>query len=316
MPEAVENMLVLDYGTDEALDIIRSRADEIAAVMIEPIQSRRADFRPTEFIKQVRKITQDTGSLLIFDEVITGFRLDAGGAQAFYGVKADVGTYGKVIGGGMPIGVIAGKKEYMDALDGGFWQFGDNSVPEVGVTYFAGTFVRHPLALAAAKAVLLHLKERGDSIYKKLNGFTDKLVSEVNNHCIATGAPLHLVSFGSLFKMKWDEEQPYGELIFLLMRQKGIHIYDGFPCFFTDAFTDEDVDKVIEAFKSSIDELQSVGFLPSAKTTHSNGKVNGFDPNTPPVPGARLGKDPQGNPGWFVPDPERPGKYKMVGSRQ
>jgi amino acid adenylation domain-containing protein len=312
MPEAVENMLVLDYGTDEALDIIRSRADEIAAVMIEPIQSRRADFRPTEFIREVRKITANTGSLLIFDEVITGFRLEPGGAQTFYGVKADVSTYGKVIGGGMPIGVIAGKKEFMDALDGGFWQFGDNSVPEVGVTYFAGTFVRHPLALAAANAVLLHLKERGRTIYDKLNGFTDKLVREVNNHCLTTGAPLHLVSFGSLFKVKWDEEQPYGELIFLLMRQKGIHIYDGFPCFFTDAFTDEDVEKVVNAYTSSIDELQQVGLLPSAKSAQQNGKVNGFNPNTPPAPGARLGKDPEGNPGWFVPDPDRPGKFKMI----
>ena len=84
-----------------------------------------------------------------------------GGAQALFGVKADLATYGKVIGGGFPIGVIAGKREYMDALDGGFWQYGDDSVPTVGVTYFAGTFVRHPLALAAAKAVLEHLKAKG-----------------------------------------------------------------------------------------------------------------------------------------------------------
>jgi glutamate-1-semialdehyde aminotransferase len=189
------------------------------------------------------------------------FRLLPGGAQEFYDIKADLGTYGKVVGGGMPIGVIAGKKEYMDALDGGFWQFGDGSVPEVGVTYFAGTFVRHPLALAAAKAVLIHLKERGMSIYNKLNGYADKLLSSVNAHCSKTGAPLHLVSFGSLFKVKWDVEQPYGELLFLLMREKGVHIYDGFPCFFTDAFTDADVDFVINAYISSINELQSCRVL-------------------------------------------------------
>lgn len=313
LPEAVENMLVLDYGTDESLEIIRQRAGEIAAVMVEPIQSRRADFKPKAFLQEVRKITASNGALLIFDEVITGFRLLPGGAQEFYDIKADLGTYGKVIGGGMPIGVIAGKREFMDALDGGHWQFGDNSVPEVGVTYFAGTFVRHPLALAAAKAVLLHLKERGMSIYNKLNGYADKLITKVNEYTASTGAPYHLVNFGSLFKVKWDVEQPYGELLFLLMRDKGIHIYDGFPCFFTDAFTDEDVDKVISTFIECTAELQSAGFLPSSSGNHpSNAKSAPAVSNEPPVPGARLGKGPDGNPGWFVPDPERPGKYRQV----
>lgn len=317
MPEAVENMLVLDYGTDEALEIIRSRAGDIAAVLVEPIQSRRADFRPKEFLEEVRKITEASGALLIFDEVITGFRLHPGGAQSFYNIKADIGTYGKVIGGGMPIGVIAGKREYMDALDGGSWKFGDNSVPEAGVTYFAGTFVRHPLALAAAKAVLLHLKQRGMSLYDKLNGFTDKFVKSVNEYTDKSGAPFHLVSFGSLFKFKWDTEQPYGELIFLLLRDKGIHIYDGFPCFFTDAFTDSDVDSLTAKVIESVKELQQAGFLSSHNDKpgiglNGSARINGANKNSPPVAGAKLGKDAMGNPGWFVPDPARPGKFKQV----
>jgi len=316
MPEAVENMLVLDYGTDETLEIIRQRADEIAAVMVEPIQSRRADFKPKAFLQEVRKITEQNECLLIFDEVITGFRLLPGGAQSFYDIKADLGTYGKVVGGGMPIGVIAGKKEFMDALDGGHWQFGDNSVPEVGVTYFAGTFVRHPLALAAAKAVLLHLKERGMTIYDKLNGYTDKLVNTINDFTSKTGAPFHLVNFGSLFKVKWDVEQPFGELLFLMLREKGVHIYDGFPCFFTDAFTDADVDFVISRFIEATTELQKTGFLPSQSNVNNapvNGHKNhGADSSAPPIPGAMLGKDAHGNPGWFVADPQRPGKYKQV----
>ena len=216
----------------------------------------------------------------------------------------------------MPIGVIAGRREFMDSLDGGFWQFGDNSVPEVGVTYFAGTFVRHPLALAAAKATLEHLKERGMTIYDKLNGYADKLVNSVNAFTVQSGAPFHLVNFGSLFKLKWDVEQPYGELIFLLMRDKGIHIYDGFPCFFTDAFTDVDVDNLISKFVEVTKDLQSVGFLSSGSSgllQPLNGQAhNGVDKSAPPVAGARAGKDPQGNPGWFIADPDRPGKYKQV----
>ncbi|MBL7938098.1 MAG: amino acid adenylation domain-containing protein, partial [Flavobacteriales bacterium] len=145
MPQAVENMLVLDYGTPESLEIIKHRCHEAAAVLVEPVQSRRMEFRPVDFLREVRRITKENGTALIFDEVITGFRMHQNGAQGLFGIQADIGTYGKVIGGGMPIGAMIGKSEWMDALDGGHWQFGDDSVPPAGVTYFAGTFVRHPL---------------------------------------------------------------------------------------------------------------------------------------------------------------------------
>ncbi len=115
-----ENVLVLDYGTPESLEIIRERADELAAVLVEPVQSRRPDFQPREFLQRAARRSRATsGTLLIFDEVVTGFRAHPGGAQALFGIKADLASYGKVVGGGFPIGVIAGKREYMDALDGG-----------------------------------------------------------------------------------------------------------------------------------------------------------------------------------------------------
>ena len=358
MPESVHNMLVLDYGTPEALEIIRQRADEIAAVMVEPVQSRRADFQPREFLHELRKITNDTGSLLIFDEVITGFRIMPGGAQQYFDVKADLGTYGKVVGGGMPIGVIAGRREYMDTLDGGFWQYGDDSVPETGVTYFAGTFVRHPFALAAAKASLLHMKEKGAALQESINGGTAWLAGQINEHAARLGVPLHIVHFGSLFKPKYDAELPNADLIYLLLRHKGVHLYDGFPCFLTEAHTREDIAFIAEKFRETLEELVKHGFLPgqhlrneyfeSTKNTvngnhvngnhvngnhvngkHVNGKhvngnhVNGtslngksrpsaFDPQQPPVEGALPGKNPDGSPGWFIPDPNRPGKFLRV----
>ncbi|RYF19367.1 MAG: aminotransferase class III-fold pyridoxal phosphate-dependent enzyme, partial [Flavobacteriales bacterium] len=110
MPEAVQNILVLDYGTQEAMDIIKERADEIAAVLVETVQSRRPEFVPIEFLKELRAVTEASGSVLIFDEVITGFRFHPGGAQAIFGIKADLASYGKVVGAGMPIGVIAGSR--------------------------------------------------------------------------------------------------------------------------------------------------------------------------------------------------------------
>ncbi|MBL7923172.1 MAG: amino acid adenylation domain-containing protein [Bacteroidia bacterium] len=319
LPEAVQNMLVLDYGTPESLEIIRRRAHEIAAVMVEPVQSRRADFHPKEFLQELRQITTAGGALLIFDEVITGFRVLPGGAQQYFDVKADVGTYGKVVGGGMPIGVIAGKKEYMDALDGGFWQYGDQSVPEAGVTYFAGTFVRHPFALAAAKAALLHMKEKGQELQESLNANTAWLAKEINGFCDKLKTPFHLVHFGSLFKPKYDTDLQHADLIYLLLRHKGIHVYDGFPCFLTEAHSREDIEHIARMFRETIFELVDKGFLPgtvsevrvngaSVKTNPSHA-AHAYDPSTPPVPGAMLGKNPDGTPGWFVPDPSRPGKY-------
>jgi len=309
MPEVVQNMLILDYGTDETLRIIQERAHELAAVLVEPVQSRRPEFQPVEFLKKVREITKQSGTCLIFDEVISGFRMHPGGAQAMFGIKADLGTYGKVIGGGMPIGAIAGVKHFMDALDGGFWQYGDNSQPEAGVTYFAGTFVRHPLALAAGKASLQYMKEQGPALQEGLNKLTAYLAGELNAICESTGIPLYSPSFGSLWKIKFKDELPYGELLFTLMRNKGIHIWDLFPCFLTASHTKAEVDKIIDAFRESVNEMIESGFFPSKKA-ETKEEFNPFMES--PFPGARLGRDKDGNPGWFIVDSNNPGKYLQV----
>ncbi|AUT02003.1 beta-ketoacyl synthase [Nostoc sp. CENA543] len=308
--EKVENILVIDYDDPNALEILKSRADELAGVMVESVQSRRPEYQPKEFLQQLRQFTEQEDIALIFDEIVTGFRIHPGGAQAHFGIKADIATYGKIVGGGLPIGVIAGKSKYMDALDGGFWQYGDDSVPEVGVTYFAGTFVRHPLALAAAKAVLQHLKQSGPSLQQNLNARTDKFVAELMGYFQQMQAPYTAYNFGSLFMVKYAPEFPYGDLLFYLMREKGVHIWDHRPCFLTTAHSEADLAKAMTAFKESITEMQAAGFF-AAPVTHV-AQVNNNSRNQPPQPGAKLGRDPQGNPAWYIPDPERPGKYLQV----
>lgn len=307
MPEAVQNMLILDYGTEESLRIIRERADELAAVLVEPIQSRRPEFRPVEFLKEVRNITEASGTALIFDEVISGFRFHPRGAQGLLGIMADIGTYGKVAGAGISIGIIAGKKRFMDALDGGFWQYGDASVPEAGVTYFAGTFVRHPLALATTKAALEYMKAQGPQLQEQLNRNTDCLAEKMNATAERYGTPIFIAHFGSLWKIKYKEEYPYSELLFMAMRHKGIHIQDGFPCFLTTAHTQADIDAIADAFEKSVEELVVAGFIPVTADGNSDGM---FD--NPPHPGARLGLDNEGNPAWFVEDSNNPEQFLQV----
>jgi len=313
-PGAVQNMLILEYGTEKSLQVIRERAHEVAAILVEPVQSRRPEFQPVQFLKEVREITLASKAVLIFDEIITGFRMHPGGAQSLFDIKADLATYGKVIGGGMPIGAIVGKKKFMDALDGGFWEYGDSSYPEVGVTYFAGTFVRHPLALAAAKATLLFFKEEGENFQKKLNTTTNKLASTLNSELKERSLPIEINNFGSLWRVKFQEDIPYSELLFVLLRQKGIHIWEGFPCFLTAAFTQDDIDKLINDFTSSIDELVDAGFLPMVKDyfpAHANG-LSSTVLNKPPVNGAKLGRDENGDPAWFIKNNELAGGYLKI----
>ncbi len=299
--QATENVLLLDWAADESLEIIRQRASEIAAVITEPVQSRRPEIVPAEFHKKLRKVTEENGIALIFDEVVTGFRIGPGGAQEYFGVKADIATYGKVIGGGISIGIVAGKKEYMDALDGGHWQYGDSSVPEAEVTYFAGTFVRHPLALAVTVAALEELKKGGRKLYDDLNAQAEWFAEELNTLFEREGVQVKLLHFGSVMKIEASHDLPFYELLFILLRMRGVHCWDGRPCFMTLAHTRKDLEFVIKAFRDSIAELQEGGFYPKPVRQESADK--------PPVEGAKLGRDASGNPAWFVPDPAVKGGF-------
>ena len=298
---SVENMLVLPWNDPAAFEIIRQRADEIAAVIVEPVQSRAPHIQPVEFLKELRKITTEIGAALIFDEVVCGFRVAPGGAQEYFGIQADLGSYGKVVGGGLSIGIVAGKREFMDALDGGHWEYGDASVPEVGVTYFAGTFVRHPIAMAAAKAALIFMKEQGPGLQRGINEKTQRFADKLNALFRSEEAPLELRTFGSVMKFAVTAEVPYGEIVFAHLRERGVHLWDGRPCFLTMAHTDQDLATVIETFKQVIAAMQEGGFYPRPVVQNRA--------DVPPVPGAKLGRDAKGNPTWYIPDPANPSRH-------
>jgi amino acid adenylation domain-containing protein len=260
--ENVANIIVLDYGTPEALEYIRQHARELAAVLVEPVQSRHPALQPIEFLRQIRKITEEAETALIFDEVVTGFRVHPAGVQALFDIRADLTTYGKVIGGGMPLGILAGRARYMDALDGGMWQFGDQSYPATGVTFFAGTFVRHPLVLAAARAVLEYLKQAGPELQHSLNEKTAALVETLNTLFKEQGVPSRVEHFASWLYFGFPSDQPYASLLYYYLRERGIHAREGFPCFLTTAHSDADIETIIRAFRESIAEMKEAGFLP------------------------------------------------------
>lgn len=278
---SVSNMIVLPYGAQESLDWIRANATDLAAVIIEPIQSRHPELRPRDFVAELRKLADSAEYALVFDEVVTGFRVDPGGMQAIWGIKGDMATYGKVVGGGMPIGVLAGNSRFMDALDGGHWSYGDDSVPNVVPTFFAGTFVRHPVVLAAARAVLHHIRGEGSALYDRVARRTEALVEEINSELAKRGVPPCLRGYKSWFVTDFSSQDPLGGLLYPYLRMNGIHIQDGYPCFLTTAHTEEDFKTIARAFRDAIDALQCVGiFAPKADSELAG-------PSTPASPGPK-----------------------------
>ncbi|MFH1539621.1 MAG: aminotransferase class III-fold pyridoxal phosphate-dependent enzyme, partial [bacterium] len=262
----IEDVVILDYGTPESLDFIREHGRELAAVLVEPVQSRRPGFQPREFLQRVREATAETGTALIFDEMITGFRIHPGGAQAWFGVEADLVTYGKIAGGGMPVGIVAGKAGYMDAIDGGAWNFGDRSCPDRETVFFAGTFCKHPLAMAASKAALEHLKERGPELQQRLNERTSLFARRLNDFFEKENIAIRVEHFGSLFRFESFGKYHLSlmpvemDILFYLLLEKGVYTWERRLCFFSAAHTDEDIDFVARAVMESIKEMRRGGF--------------------------------------------------------
>ena len=266
------NALVLDYGDPAGLDIIRAHADEIAAVLIEPVQSSKPDLQPREFLHDLYALTREHDIAFIMDEVISGFRAAPGGAQEWFGVNADMATYGKVLGGGMPIGALAGKSKYMDGLDSGMWQYGDDSLPEADMTFFAGTFVRHPLAMAAAKAVLEKVQEAGPELQETLTARTKELVTDLNNFFEERQVPVRLLQYTSLFRFSYASDMEYIDMVYYHLLEKGIFTRGFFDnLFLSTEHTDEDIEKIKTAFKETIIELQEGGFLPEPGAMQGDG---------------------------------------------
>jgi len=271
LPKFVEDVLVLDYGNPQSLEVIKSHANELAAVLVEPVQSRRPQIQPKTFLQELRQITEASGIALIFDEMITGFRIHPGGAQAWFQVEADIATYGKIVGGGMPIGIIAGKAFYMDAIDGGMWNYGDASSPQAQKTFFAGTFCKHPLAMAAAQAVLQYLKIQGPSLQQQLNQRTSQFVKTLNTFFAENDVPIEMANFGSLFapvssetstSLRTSPSSIGTALLVYHLINRGILLYLDGSGFLSTAHTDEDIHSLIQAVQDSVEELQASSFLP------------------------------------------------------
>ncbi|REK84551.1 amino acid adenylation domain-containing protein [Streptomyces inhibens] len=261
---AVSDLLVLDYGSEAALEAIEQHAAEIAAVVVEPVQSRHPSLQPIEFVRKLRELTRRHGTVLIFDEMLTGFRPALRGAQELYGVTPDVATYGKLLGGGFPIGAIAGRAAIMDGVDGGFWTYGDDSYPPADTTFFGGTYIQHPVSMVAARAVLTHLKEHSPRLQKRLNARTAELAATLNSFFEAEEFPLRMSHFGSQFRFEHRADM---ELLYHHLMLRGVHVWEWRNFFLSTAHSDGDIEFIADAMRGALRELRSAGFFPGSQPT-------------------------------------------------
>ena len=270
-----DDVLVLPYGEDRTLELIREQLGELAAVLVEPIQSRRPSLQPKAFLQALREMTRTAKVPLIFDEIITGFRLHPGGAQAWYGIEADITTYGKIVGGGLPIGVVADRGGFVDRIDGGDWRYGDSSFPTLGTTFAAGTFCKHPLTMATTIATLQHLKREGPALQERLNQRAAGLAERINAIFQQEQVPVTVVHGGSVLRFTAAGNFSYlyqsleMDLFYSHLIDHGVYIWEGRTCMLSTAHTDEDLDFIVRVVAQSVAEMREGGFWPRPQPSAS-----------------------------------------------
>ena len=255
---ALGDVLVLPYGADVSLQVIADQAEELAAVVVEPLQTRHPELQPKEFLQKLRALTKEADVPLIFDDVVTGFRVAQGGAQEWAGVRADMAIYGKALAGGMPMAVIAGSARFLDGIDGGAWNFGDTSEPHALEIFTSSTFAKHPLSLAAARAVLGRIDEAGPSLQENLNAQTHRIVVSLNDSLQKEGFPIRFASWGSFFGPSWVGDENWSIAIPPLhyaLASEGIYLY-GASGFLSSAHTTEELDHLCATFQKVVSQLK------------------------------------------------------------
>src|SRR5262249_30165032 len=248
---------------------LRAHAHQLAAVLVEPKPSRMPGARSEEFLREIRTLTEQAGVALIFDEVFTGFRFHIGGAQALYGVKADIVTYGKAIGGGMPVAAIAGKAVYLNSIDGGMWNYGDSSYPQAATTFSVGTYFKHPFIMASVWAVINYLKDNSPHIYEQLDQMTARVSYALNIHFKANHMPVRIIRFGSLFRFFFGPGVKFPDLFYFSLLDKGVYVSETRGGLLSTAHTEADIEHIVKAVKETVPEMRAAGLLPDTLSRES-----------------------------------------------
>jgi glutamate-1-semialdehyde 2,1-aminomutase len=255
--EITTHTLVAPYNDHRAVEeLFQTYPDDIAAIIVEPVAANMGLVLPIPgFLQQLRALADTYGALLIFDEVITGFRVAPGGMQAVTGVSPDLTCLGKIIGGGMPVGAYGGQRRIME------------QVAPIGPVYQAGTLSGNPVAMAAGIATLTELRKPGT--YEQLDHKGRLLADGVSEILKEIGGPLDFQSIGSMFCLffapqhvtdyataKTSETQRYARY-FWRMLDRGIYLPPSQfeTCFISLAMTDEMIEETVKSIRTVLHEM-------------------------------------------------------------
>ncbi|MBC8287717.1 MAG: glutamate-1-semialdehyde 2,1-aminomutase [Nitrospinae bacterium] len=249
-----EKTLNLPYNNiDQVRELFEKEGEEIAALIVEPIGGNMGVVPPKPgFLEALREVTQKAGALLIFDEVITGFRVSLGGAQKLYGVTPDITCMGKIIGGGLPVGAYGGSRQVMDHIS------------PMGSVYQAGTLSGNPLAMAAGNVMLDLLSKEG--VYESLEQKSAKLCQGLQQNVEALGIEAQFTRVGSMFSMFFTSQEivdfetvkscdtDFFKRYFNELLEEGVYIAPSqFEAGFMSAVhTDEEINLTIEASRKAL----------------------------------------------------------------
>jgi glutamate-1-semialdehyde 2,1-aminomutase len=253
-----ENTLTLPFNNIEALEQLFQQHQDIAAVIIEPVVGNMGCVPPRDgYLQSLREITRRNGTLLIFDEVMTGFRVARGGAQELYGVTPDLTTLGKIIGGGLPVGAYGGSKDLM------------RNIAPAGPIYQAGTLSGNPLAMSAGLATLGLLRDK--SVYEQLEKLTAKLCSGLREAAREAGVETICNRVGSMWTSfftrdevtDWttanrSDRKKYASF-FHAMLNEGVYLAPSQfeAAFVSTAHTEEVIDRTIEAARKAFRAVEN-----------------------------------------------------------
>ncbi len=253
IPEAViSNTLSLPYNDIEGFEkIMAQKGDRVAGVIIEPVAGNMGMVPPREgFLESLRAMTARHGAVLIFDEVMTGFRVAKGSAQGHFNITPDLSCFGKIIGGGLPVGAYGGRKEIMD------------QIAPVGSVYQAGTLSGNPLAMAAGIATLNLLQD--DAVYAELDRKTHEFIQGLQAAADDAGIPMKTGHIGSMSGFFFTDKDVYNfedaktcdldrfAKFYQGMLSRGVYLAPSQfeACFVSLAHTDEDIETTIEAARA------------------------------------------------------------------
>lgn len=260
--ETTQNTIVLPYNSTEALEeTVNREGNEIAAVIVEPVMGNAGLILPKkEYLNYLRKVTKKYGIVLIFDEIITGFRLALGGAQEHYNIKPDMTTLGKVLGGGFQIAAFGGRKEIMQ------------NISPVGKVYQAGTFSGNPVSATAGYAVLQILSQQKKEIYPKLEKNCRELTKALVDLASTYHVEAKVYNIASMFQIFFTPQPVYDynsaklsdtkkfQAYFQELLKQGVFIPPAQfeTCFLSTAHVEDDLKRTINAFDKALHAASTV----------------------------------------------------------